>query len=128
MPLCDSTGDIVEQPLACFKTRPGDMRCHDQVRNIRGQQRVAIDWTLLCEHIDAGAPDPTLAQCIGERLLIRDNDILTNLDALHGVTAVEGEFTITDNAALPTSEANALLDAIGEENVIGPVTISGNAP
>ena len=48
--------------------------------------------------------------------------------ALHQVSAVGDDFTVTDNASLPTAAAEALRDAIGTENISGAVTISGNGP
>jgi hypothetical protein len=57
-------------------------------------------------------------------LMITNNAGLTSL-GLSGLTAIDGELRVQDNAALPTCEATDLRDAISLD---GMVCISGNAP
>ena len=59
---------------------------------------------------------------------INGNDSLISLTALHGVTDVGGDLTITDNVTCPTQESDDLVAAIGPANIAGTVTISNNAP
>ena len=63
---------------------------------------------------------------IGADLLIDGWDFLTDVTALHGVTSVGADFTVTDNDTLLTADAETLRDAIGLGNIGGSVTISGN--
>lgn len=51
---------------------------------------------------------------------------LTSLSALHGVTRVGGRIEVSSNASLPASEVEALLLAIGRENIGGTVTVYDN--
>lgn len=60
------------------------------------------------------------------RTNITNNPSLVDLSGLHGVESVTSFLTITDNESLPVAEAQALVDAIGAENIAGTVTISGN--
>lgn len=62
---------------------------------------------------------------IGGSLYIEYNAELADITGLYGVTSVYGSLLVIDNPALPTSQAEGLAEAIGEEN-IGGVTISGN--
>ena len=59
-------------------------------------------------------------------LQIHSNQALTDVTALHEVTSVGYGLTITDNTELLTSDAEALRDAIGTDNIGSSVTISGN--
>lgn len=65
---------------------------------------------------------------IGGRLFIERNESLLTVSGLRGTENIAGDFIIEDNTALPTSDAEALRDAIGIANIGGTVTISGNAP
>jgi hypothetical protein len=60
-------------------------------------------------------------------LLIDDNAQLQRVDGLSGIGGLGGDLSITFNPWLPTSEATALRDNIGVENIAGSVTITGNA-
>lgn len=60
-------------------------------------------------------------------LLIYLNPDLTQLRELHGITMVGERLSITNNAMLPTCEAEALRDAIGVENIGGTISIAENA-
>ena len=64
---------------------------------------------------------------VGGGLTLHNNLILADVTALHDLPAVPGDFTVTNNGWLYTSEATALRDAIGVANIGGTVTISGNA-
>ena len=59
-------------------------------------------------------------------LLACGGGALDTAAALMGVRSIGGGFSFTDNSALPTSDVEALLAAIGEENIGGSVTIEGN--
>jgi len=66
-------------------------------------------------------------------LAVDDNASLVDVTGLHGIEAVDGgdwggTLAITDNPVLPTLAAIAVVSAIGEENIAGGVTISGNQP
>jgi hypothetical protein len=63
---------------------------------------------------------------VGDEVKVVDNVNLTALPGLFGLQSVGGRFEFRDNIQLPTqAQIQALLDAIGEENV-GDVQISGN--
>jgi hypothetical protein len=53
---------------------------------------------------------------------------LSDLTPLHGITSVNGDVTITNNSALPQSAADALIAAIGLQNISGTITMNNNAP
>ena len=59
-------------------------------------------------------------------LYLSDNTDLADITSLHGVLNVADNLTITDNAMLTDADAQALVDAIGSENIGGDVTIEGN--
>lgn len=61
-------------------------------------------------------------------LLTVSQTALTGLGDLHGITAIEGGLTVTDNLSLPSAEVDALVAAVGVENIGGYVVNSGNAP
>lgn len=63
---------------------------------------------------------------IGGYLKIQDNTALPNLDGLSGLTSIGGDLTIHMNLELPTCQAENLVTTIGEENIGGPILISGN--
>lgn len=63
---------------------------------------------------------------VGGVVGVGDEATITDVTALHDLEGV-WNITITDNAALPTNTAESLVDAIGEENIGGTVTIEGNA-
>jgi hypothetical protein len=63
-----------------------------------------------------------------DALVIKFNDALTDVIALHGIEAVTGALIVIDNDVLPTGAAEALRDAIGAGAIQGDVTIDGNAP
>jgi len=65
---------------------------------------------------------------ITDDLVILENSGLADVGALHGIQTVGGDFMVMDNPSLSAADAQALLDAIGAENVGGTVTIMGNAP
>ncbi len=54
---------------------------------------------------------------------VRDNDALTEIQALAGIDAVTGDFIVTRNDRLPSSAAWDVVAEIGEENILGTVTI-----
>ena len=57
-------------------------------------------------------------------LVVDDNDVLTDVSALHSIEEVLDDLQITNNDALSTEDAEALWDAIG--TVGGDVTIEDN--
>jgi len=63
---------------------------------------------------------------VTDQLHIAFNDTLTDLGGLSGLTSVGGYLVIDTNSALPTCQAQALVDTIGPANIGGPVTITGN--
>jgi len=65
-------------------------------------------------------------EVIGGDFMVDWNSVLSDVRALHGITSVGSDFTITDNTELLTEDAEALRDAIGTDNIGGTVTISGN--
>ncbi len=56
------------------------------------------------------------------------NASLTAVDALDRIGSVDGDFRVIDNPVLPTSGVDALVLAIGVENITGTVDQSGNGP
>lgn len=67
-------------------------------------------------------------QSIDGSLSVTDNDSLISVWALHTVASIRTSFDIYDNPRLPTSEAEALRDAIGVDHIGGRILIDGNAP
>ncbi len=63
---------------------------------------------------------------VSRDLLLLGCESLTDVSALLGVERVGNDLTIEDNPDLSTADAEALVEAIGEENIGGDVTISGN--
>ena len=63
---------------------------------------------------------------VNSDLSIDDNDALTDVTGLNSVSKVGGNLRIVNNNALATSDAEALYAEIGDENITGSVTISGN--
>ena len=63
----------------------------------------------------------------GASFAIAENPALTTLD-FTDLAEVGGNFTIRGNPMLPTSHAEALLGAVGAENVEGVIDISSNGP
>ncbi len=63
----DVGGQLVEAALARLTRRPRDVRCHDQVRDIAREQRVAVHRRFLLQHVDGGAAEAPAAQRIGQR-------------------------------------------------------------
>jgi len=64
---------------------------------------------------------------VGGHLIVRNHEALLNLEGLDAVASVTGDLQIEDNTTLPTCRAEALAyDVIGEDNVGGAITISGN--
>jgi len=61
-----------------------------------------------------------------ESVLIAGNPALVDIDVLYGITSVAGDVWITDNMSLTDAKAQALVDAIGRENIEGDVWIEGN--
>lgn len=59
---------------------------------------------------------------------LRSNDALSDITMLHDVGTAWGDVWITDNATLGDDAAWAMVDAIGQENIHGEITISGNGP
>ena len=65
---------------------------------------------------------------VGGFLSVVDNPSLTSVSGLSSITSIGGDLYITDNPSLSTADAEALVDAIGRENIGGEVYISGNGP
>ena len=65
---------------------------------------------------------------VQDHLLIENNISLNDVTGLHTLGQVGGDFSVIDNTALSTNNAEALRDAIGAGNIGGTITISGNAP
>lgn len=65
-------------------------------------------------------------ESIGDELVIENNDNLTNLQGLENLTSIGGDLSIRQNNVLPTCAAQNLVDAIGEENIEGPIEIANN--
>lgn len=59
-------------------------------------------------------------------LRLRGNNTLATVDHLESIESVDGFFDIVQNPALPTCAAQALLDAIGEGNITGDISIQDN--
>jgi len=60
---------------------------------------------------------------VGEYLRIRYNGSLTSLTGLNNLTSVGTYLTIEDNVALPTCEAELMVNNIGVENIGGIIDI-----
>ena len=56
-------------------------------------------------------------------LVIVNHATLADLQGLHNIERVTGRFHITGNTALPKSETDALITAIGRENIQGELTV-----
>ena len=65
---------------------------------------------------------------VGGSLILEENDVLVDVEALHGVVSIGLDLLILGNGLLVTADAEALRDAIGVSDIGGTVTISGNAP
>ena len=52
---------------------------------------------------------------------------LARIEELYGISAVGGDVTIVNNVALPSEEANGLVDSIGRDNIGGEIDVSGNS-
>ena len=59
-------------------------------------------------------------------LTIESNPGLTSVERLSGLQAIGGAVRIRDNTALPSCQVEAVLAAIGEGNIAGPVATGGN--
>jgi len=70
------------------------------------------------EHVDGLAALRTVEQT----LAITDNSQLVRLDGLHGVESVGGDLEVRANRVLDSSEVDALVEAIGEDNIAGSVS------
>jgi hypothetical protein len=62
---------------------------------------------------------------IGDFLMLAGNEGLSQLD-MGLLEFVGGDFYITDNLSLPSSQAEALRDSVGTGNIGGDIVISGN--
>ncbi len=65
-------------------------------------------------------------QSVRGDLSLSHNSLLQDLSALHQITVVSGNFSITDNNGFSDSEAELLRDAIGVANIGGTIQIQGN--
>ena len=72
--------------------------------------------------------DLAAVRAVTETLSVRYSESLLSIEGLHGVTAVGGDLKVTHNTALGDDAGQALLAAIGEENVAGEVSIKDNHP
>jgi len=61
-------------------------------------------------------------------LRISQNRELYSVEALHGITRVHGDVFITNNPRLTPEAVDALLDAIGADQIGGEVTVMDNGP
>ena len=61
-------------------------------------------------------------------LRLEENLRLTDLGGLHGLEGIDGDPIIHDNQILPEQEVDDLLEAIGEDNVGGNVSVANNGP
>ena len=61
-------------------------------------------------------------------LWIQGNAALTDVSGLAGITSITGDVRIVENPQLPTANAQALIAAIGRENIGGSVQIDLDAP
>ena len=66
-------------------------------------------------------------ETVSGSLIVRRNAALVSVDGLAGVTSITGDLKIQDNAHLDQGEARTVAyDVIGEGNVGGTITVSGN--
>ncbi len=63
---------------------------------------------------------------VGDGIFLTNNPDLVDLSALYGVESIDGALIIEGNASLTSEEAWALVDAIGDENIAGGVSIADN--
>jgi len=63
---------------------------------------------------------------VGANLTISDHLLLADISDLHGLQSIGGDLTITDNPMLSEKQAAGLVEAIGEKNIGGIVTLEGN--
>ena len=64
---------------------------------------------------------------VRSHLSVIDNPVLEDISGLMGIDVVGEGLAIEDNTALATSDAEALVAAIGKDDIGGTVNISGNA-
>ena len=102
----------------------------DDLAPIEGRPCVELHGDVIIEAADIGelAALSGLSKVHGD-VLVRANVELVALSGLWNVRAIDGDLTIEDNTALPTeSEAVALRDRVGMQNIGGIVRILGNGP
>jgi len=63
---------------------------------------------------------------VGDSLTLSLQPDLIDVTGLHGLTAILGDLLITDNTSLSEADIEALIEAIGEENISGEITVSDN--
>ena len=59
-------------------------------------------------------------------LVLDGNTSLTDVSALSGIEEIHGDLILRGNTSLADADAQALVTAIGEENVSGTVTLEDN--
>ncbi len=67
-------------------------------------------------------------QVVDGDLTLTDNPSLADISSLGALRQINGNLVITGNSSLPTADANALVGQIGTANILGVITIDGNAP
>ncbi len=63
---------------------------------------------------------------VGGDLVLERNTTLATVAPLHGIEAVDGGLTVRDNPTLPTAGIDAWIEAIGTDDIAGPITVEGN--
>ena len=63
---------------------------------------------------------------VGGSISVDNNDSLTDISGVMGITYIGGDLRVSDNDNLSDADIQAWVDAIGEENIEGEVSIWGN--
>jgi len=91
-----------------------------------------LEGTTSTLHIERNPGLQTLDGLQGLRqvgaLMITGNDALTSVEALHGITRIDGDVTFLNNPSLSAGAIQDLLTAIGEDRIGGEVTVMNNGP
>lgn len=116
-------GEGVELPGSLILTGNPYM---EDIDNIKGLVSIAGDILIEMNNALVNLDGFGTLETIGGSITVNDNNTLFEVDGLHAVTSIGGDLTVTNNPDLPSEKASDMLEAIGEENVAGTVTVENN--
>lgn len=64
-------------------------------------------------------------ETVGGAVIVEHNETLVDLSGLYGVREIGGSLSVLNNPRITPEEAAALVQAIGEDNVAGTITVRG---